>query len=415
MAKPTQPTRLISVSKNPALLQAIETALQKEEDFELLQSPTYAENAIQTIQMLEPDIILLDFQYEGEQIYDTIDDIVLKFPKLSVIVILPEEEIRNSNRVILAGARAFLMFPFSHINLLSALRRVMELQTRTTSTSSQPSLASLFASSQKTFVVFSPKGGVGCTTIATNLAIALHQQTGEEVLLMDGKHLFGDVALMLNLRTPNSVADLISHAGVLDEGLIRQVTTKHASGIYILPSPFSISIAQGIRPDDLYKVILGLQKVFPNIIIDGGSYLNDVAVTYMDAAFRLVLVVNPDLASLRGARQFMDISRTLSYPREKILLLLNKAGRKSNVHLVEIEKVLRTKVFASIPMDEQIAQSSVNDGIPIMIKKSGHEISKAFRLFSKNLLAEITSSRSSLMADTGKATSDDLSKSSRLG
>jgi len=410
MPKTTEPAQVLVVTKDSLIAQSVQSAFSKESDFKLLDSSYLSEGIIRAIQILEPDIVLIDYNFDPEGIYDTIDDIAMKFSNIAVVVILPETEIHNSNRVILAGARAFLLNPFSQINLLSTLRRIRELSSRMATSQAQSGSGAIITSASKTYVVFSPKGGVGCTTVATNLAIALYQVLGEEVLLVDGKHLFGDVALMLNLRTANSIADLIPHAGSLDDNLIRQVVSQHVSGIHVLPCPFSISVAQGIRADDIYRVILGLQRAYTNVVVDGGSNLSDEVVTYMDAAFRVILVMNPDLASLRDARQFLDICRTLSYPHEKILLLLNNVGRKAELGLADIEKVLRTKVFGMIPSDDNIALSCVNEGIPIILKKSNHAISKTYRKVAKDL-AEM----SSASLATSEKSFEVLSKTSRLG
>jgi pilus assembly protein CpaE len=228
-----------------------------------------------------------------------------------------------------------------------------------------------------TFAVFSPKGGAGCTTIATNLAIGLHKTLNEDVLLIDGKHLFGHVALYLNLLTGNSITDLIAHVGMLDHQLINQVVVRHKSGIHVLPSPNTVEGANGIRPEDLFSVLQSLQDAFPNIIIDAGNHLDENTVTYLDASDKILFVLNPDLASMRDAKQFIEVSANLSYPKEKILFVLNLIGRKEEIKREEIENILKMKIFGKIPIDEDIALSSVNDGVPIIVKKNRHPISKA--------------------------------------
>ncbi len=136
---------------------------------------------------------------------------------------------------------------------------------------------------------------------------------------------------------------MIAHAGKLDQQLIKQVVEQHASGVYVLPSPNSISQAQGIKPENLFTVVQSLQDVFPNIIIDGGNYLDENAVTYMDSSDKIMLVLNPDLASMRDAKQFLEIASTLSYPKEKVLFILNMVGRKADVKSDEIESILKNE------------------------------------------------------------------------
>jgi pilus assembly protein CpaE len=180
---------------------------------------------------------------------------------------------------------------------------------------------------------------------------------------------------------------------MLDERLIKQVVVRHSSGVHVLPSPNSITEAQGIKPENLFKVIQSLQSVYPNIIIDGGNNLNENTVTYMDSSDKILLVLNPDIASMRDVRQFMEISATLSYPKEKMLLILNLTGRKADVKKEEIENILKMKIFGKIPADGNLALSSLNEGVPILQKKPRHPISKAFFDITKELVKILQTSK----------------------
>lgn len=248
-------------------------------------------------------------------------------------------------------------------------------------------MENLIDTKKRVITVFSPKGGVGTTSVAANLGISMHKLLDEDVLVVDGKHLFGHLALYCNLRTSNSINDLIEHAGSLDERLIRQVVFQHNSGIYVLPSPNSIVEAQGIQPNDLYTVLQALQDVYPNIIIDGGNYLHENTVTYMDTSGKVLVVLNPDLASLRDTRKFLDLAGSvLAYPKEKMLLVLNFAGRKENIKKDEIEKILSTKIFSEIPYDSNLTLSAINEGVPFILKKPRHAISRSINEISENLV-----------------------------
>lgn len=158
-----------------------------------------------------------------------------------------------------------------------------------------------------------------------------------------------------------------------------------------------------------------LQNVFPNIIIDGGSYLSENTVTYMDSSDRILLVLNPDLASLRDVRQFMDVAKSLSYPPEKTLLILNLTGRKADVKREEIENILKMKLFGRIPADENLALSCLNEGVPIILKNPHHAISNAIRDIAKGLEKVIAQLKTEFIQKTKSASSDALSKSSKLG
>jgi pilus assembly protein CpaE len=384
MAKMTNKASILLASKNPAVIEATRKTITEEKNFKLIERDITSENLFSVIAETKPDVILLDFGFQHHPFY-MVDKIATDYPNSAVVAILSESEMVNLDRVVLSGARAFLQHPFQPDKLIVIIKRVIELLERNQTPSEEAPVVEETITPKNTFTVFSPKGGAGTTTVAINMAIALHKTLKEEVLLVDGKRMFGHVALYLNLFTGNSIMDLITHAGMLDQQLIKQVVERHASGIYVLPSPSSINDAQGIQPENLFKVIQGLQVIFPNIIIDAGNDLDDNTVTLMDSSDKVILVLNPDLASMRDIRQFNEISTSLSYPKDKILYLLNLSGRKADIKSEEIENILKIKLFGKIPADENLALSCLNEGVPIMIKKPRHPIGKAFTEVSKDL------------------------------
>jgi pilus assembly protein CpaE len=392
MAPTTNTTTILLVSQNPFVIESTRATLMLEETLDLFDKKVTSENLFPIIAETQPDVILLDFKFDPLP-FDLVDKIASEYPMSAVVAILSESEMGNSDRVVLSGARAFIQYPYRSDSLVSTTKRVMELMQRNQQIYSleTPALDTNIKP-RNTFTVFSPKGGVGTTTIATNLAISLHRSLKEDVLLIDGKHLFGDVALYLNLRTGNSITDLIAHVGILDQRLIKQVVVKHISGIHVLPSPNVIAEAQGIRPETLFKVIQSLQQVFPYIIIDGGNNLNENTVTYMDSSDKILLVLNSDLASMRDVRKFMEVAATLSYPKDKTVLILNLTGRKADVKREEIENILKMEIFGKIPTDENLALNCLNEGVPILLKKPHHPISKAFSDIAKELVKIIQTS-----------------------
>ncbi len=414
MVATTDQTTILLISKNPEVDQSTRSTLKDAGDFKLIEKEITSDNILSTIAETQPEVILLDFAFQ-HRIFELVDKIATDYPMCAVIVILPENEMVNSDKVVLSGARAFIVYPYKSDHLVTTVRRVVELMERNQGLPGTANINDDGAKPRNTFTVFSPKGGTGTTTVATNLALSLHKELREDVLLIDGKHLFGHVALCLNLRTGNSITDLISHAGMLDQRLIKQVVVRHVSGIHVLPSPNSITEAQGIRPEDLFKVMQALQQIFPIIIIDGGNNLNENTVTYMDSSNKILLVLNPDLASLRDVRQFMEVSKTLSYPADKTKLILNLTGRKADVKREEIENILKMKLFGRIPADENVALSCLNEGVPIFLKNPHHPISKAIVEISAELGKIIQESKAKSQSTPKSESVEILKKSSKLG
>ncbi|UCH58548.1 MAG: AAA family ATPase, partial [Anaerolineales bacterium] len=318
-----------------------------------------------------------------------------------------------------AGARAFLVQPFTQVNLLSTLRRVRELESRRAQVQQVSTTAAQGEATRplRSLAIFSPRGGVGSSTLATNLAINLYEETSARVLLMEGKLFFGHLDVLLNIRTRNTVADLLPHANALDESLVRDVVVHHATGIKVLLGPRDLQVAQGIRPDDMYSVFVGLQRMYDHIIIDVGSSLNENSVTLMDASDRVMLVTTPDLAALHDASQFVQISRSLGYPAEKLLVVLNRAGYDGGIRTGDIESALRHELYAQVPEDGPNAIRSMNRGIPLVIRYPRSPVSRAVKSLAKSLLEVHMAEPLKAVAGSaqGQAQREALLASSRLG
>jgi pilus assembly protein CpaE len=379
-------SRVLGIGDPGPIQDQITSALGAQSEFNLINYLSNPERLAREVHAAEPDILLVDHTLNGQPTLDIIDDLALQFPESVIVTILPGEDPIRAQQVMLAGARAFMVQPFTQVNLLSTLRRVRDLELRRMqSRAITKTTAPETARPLKTMMIFSPRGGVGCSTAAINLALALHQETAKRVLLMEGKLFFGHLDVMLNIRSQNTIADLIPHANSLDPNLVQEVVVKHATGLHILLAPKSLQVAQGIRPDDLYNVFVTLQNLYDFIVIDGGSLLNENTVTLMDAADRILLVAAPDMASLHDTSLFIQLGRTLSYPSEKMLVLLNRSGILGGVKQKDIESALRHMVFAHIPDDAPTALRSLNRGVPLFLHYTRSPVAKAYKTLANTI------------------------------
>ncbi|MFN2195240.1 MAG: CpaE family protein [Anaerolineales bacterium] len=409
--------RIVAIGDQGPTQEQIVAALTAQEEFVLADLINSSERLMREIHASEPDVILVDHILDGNPTLDIIDDLALQNPEAAIVAILPGEDPLKAQQVMLAGARAFIVQPFTQINLLSTLRRVRELESRRAATKPSAGVTpEEHTRPVRTVTVFSPRGGVGTSTVAVNLALSLLEQTGKRVLLFEGKLFFGHLSVMLNLRTQNSLADLIPHAHSIDEGLVRDVVSHHASGLDVLLSPSNIQVSQGIRADDLYSVFVGVQRFYDYVIVDGGNTLSENSVTLMDACDRIMLVANPEMASLRDVAQFVQIGRSLAYSNEKMLIVINRVGMSAGLRENDVENALHHLVFAHIPDDTENALRSLNRGVPVFLKYGRSPITKSAKQLAKSFTGLSTTDPDKISIDSSvRLNQEALMASSRLG
>lgn len=383
-------TSLLAIVQPGSTQQQIATALDAQKDFDPLVFVETLDGWMKSIRQVAPEIVLIDHTIQGKASLDLIDDISLQFPECAIVAILPDDNSLNAQKVIFAGARAFVIQPFTQLNLLHSLRRVRDLEARRRQ--AQPAAISEKPQDKEPLqilTVYSPRGGVGSSTVAINLALALHGQIESRVLLFEGKMLFGHLGLMLNIRAHNDITDLIAHANNLDDALIEDVIMQHVSGIDVLLSPSNVQAAQGIRPEELFNVVRGVRRLYDFVVIDAGSHLDENTVTLMDLSDRILLVTTPDLAALHDVSRFIQISRNLAFPPGKLLTILNRSGMIGGLKTKQIEAALHHEIFARIPEDNSKVIRSLNRGIPLLYKYPRSPVSRSMREIAK-ALAEIS-------------------------
>jgi pilus assembly protein CpaE len=386
MSQATSQTSIMAFVEPGETRQQVQAALVSDQEFRLVWAENGSGKAVSSVHAAAPDVILVDHQIGGQPSLSLVDELSAQFPEIPIVALLGEAESLQAQQYLLAGVRTFLIKPFTQVSLLNTLRRVQELESRRRA--AQPSIGAgghTQAAPLQILAVYSPRGGVGCSTIAVNLAIVLHEELDVRVLLMEGKMIFGHLGLMLNMRPQNSIADLIPHAGSLDEGLIEEVVSRHASGIHVLLGPPDLTVGQGVRPDDLYSVIKAVSRAYDVIVIDAGSFLNDNTVTLMDACDRVLLVTTPDLAALHDTSRFIQLTRTLGFPPEKVLTVLNRAGMQGGVKTREIAEALKHQLFAEISEGSASVVRSLNRGVPLMFGAAHNKMGRDIRALTVKL------------------------------
>ncbi|MFW5941581.1 MAG: response regulator [Chloroflexota bacterium] len=369
--------RVLIVDDLPETRENVRKLLQFESDVEVIAQAGTGEQAVEMAKQHRPDIILMDINMPGLDGIGASQAIVQNVPSAQIIIMSVQSEADYLRRAMLAGARDFLMKPFSGDELVSAIRRVHQMRPSDAGRAPQVQTAQPERGSRPAPVkteghivsIYSPKGGSGCTTIAVNLAVALAEQ-GHETLLIDGSLQFGDVAVTLNMKPSTSIIDLIDRMSELDADLVSSVVVKHQSGLKVLMAPPRPEMADLVTEDKIKTLLELLRESFDVIIIDTSSSLNDVALAMLDMSDRIFLVTQQSLPTLKNVSRFFDLAETLDYERKKVLLIVNRASERAGISVKDIADTLKRPVITTIPVDDELASRAADQGRPLVSGKN---------------------------------------------
>lgn len=213
--------------------------------------------------------------------------------------------------------------------------------------------------------VFSPKGGVGKTTIATNIAIGLGKVAPMSVVVVDLDLQFGDIASGLYLNPEHTVTDAVSASASQDSLVLKAFLTVHPSSIYALCAPRTPVEADSITPQQVSRLIAQLAEQFQYVVIDTAPGLPEVGLAALEQCTDVVWVSAMDVPSIRGLRSGLDILRRLDLLPETRHVVLNMADAKSGLSVQDVEATIGAPVDVSIPRSKAVAYST-NRGIPVL-------------------------------------------------
>ncbi|MET3809516.1 AAA family ATPase [Arthrobacter sp. UYEF3] len=213
--------------------------------------------------------------------------------------------------------------------------------------------------------VFSPKGGVGKTTIATNIAIGLGRVAPMGVVIVDLDLQFGDVASGLYLNPEHTVTDAVSASASQDSLVLKAFLTVHPSSIYALCAPRTPVEADDITPQQVSRLIEQLAEQFQYVVVDTAPGLPEVGLAAMEQCTDVVWVSAMDVPSIRGLRSGLEILRRLDLLPETRHVVLNMADSKSGLSVQDVEATIGAPVDVSIPRSKAVAYST-NRGIPVL-------------------------------------------------
>ncbi len=337
------------------------------------------EEALSTAAAWQPDAITLDVIMPGMTGYQVCR--ALRQEKATartpVIMLTSKKGIEEKVAGFEAGADDYLVKPVEIAELLARLKvlllRVRKMEQAVTSTG-------------QLFSVFSLRGGVGATSLAVNLAIALRELHDTPVALVDLALPLGQVSLMFNAKPQTDFRDLAERKpDDLDSELVKRAMYRHPSGLHVMPAPIRPEDAETISGTDVNSILPILKDFYAYVVVDLASNLQEITLTALDNSEQILLIMAPDLASIRAVAGALSIFSSLGYPTQKTKLVLNCLFERHGVPQKNIESALQCSIDFVIPFAPDVFVSSLNRGAPVVLRYSGSEAATQIKTLAQQL------------------------------
>ena len=365
-------TRLLIVEDVPQVAQYIRGLLNTQQAVKLLDVLSDGGRAVDQIAQLRPDVVLIDAllqgRVKGPKLVEQLQQSGLNVPVIMLTVPQNPVEVDPAR-----GIHGVLAMPFSGFELMNRIAGVRKTHA-----------ASSASGSTRVISVFAPKGGVGKTTIAFNLAVALGQLE-QRTVLIDGSVQFGDLRALLKVPVDApSILDLPTDR--ISESDLSDVLWRDPSGIDILLAPPRIEMAEMITPRDIDKVLSLLRRVYEAIVIDMSSSINDINLGFLDASDTIVEIVTYDSTTIHNTIAMADTFRSIGYPATKVRYLVNRADSAGGIQPEDLQRALGRVPEHRIVSDGQLVVRSNNEGVPFVLANPAAPVSQDITRTANELL-----------------------------
>ena len=289
------------------------------------------------------------------------------FASIPLMCVAGSADVEDRIRYLESGADDVIARPFDQREL-EARVEALQLRFRRTRDRAAPMVGhGVIAATVQTVAVFSPKGGVGTTTIAANVALAAARGRPERVVIIDLALPFGSVATHMNVTPSQTVADVVRDETALNEPeILRSYASRHESGLHVLAASPSPEMDGFVEPRQITQLISTAAAAYDAVVIDSGSSLDERTMAILDRVDSIVVPLYPEIAALKSIHAMLDYLTEAGSIPAKMTFVVNNTFAREILRIRDVESALATRVAADLPYDPFVYLKAVNEGIPVV-------------------------------------------------
>jgi pilus assembly protein CpaE len=363
--------RLLVAEDVPQVSQHVRNLLSVQAQVKLLEVLSDGSKVVEAAQQLRPDVVLVDLLLQGKmkgpQLIERLRDSGLEIPV--VVLTVPQHPLaRDPER----GVDAVLTLPFSGFELVNTLSHVLRDR------------QAQAAGACRVISVFSPKGGVGKTTIAFNLAVAI-SQLGASTALIDGSLQYGDLRALL--KVPSDVPSILDlPTDRVQESDVREVMWRDPTGVDILLAPPRVEMAEMVTVRDVEKTVSLLRRLYHAVVIDTPTVLSEITLGFLDASDVVISIVTYDSTTIHNTIAVTEAFASIGYASDKVHYLVNRSDSSGGISREELVRALGRKPEFEVVSDGRLVVQANNEGLPFVVSSPEAAVSRDVRRVATTLL-----------------------------
>ena len=331
------------------------------------------------VQSKRPNILMVELNASGDfsKTLKGIERMKTEFPDTVVFV----TSVSRSPEVIIsamrAGAQEFLGKPINQHELGKALERVKRKLEQSRAKGGPGG---------RIITIFSKKGGVGTTTLAVNLAVALSQASGKKAAIVDLDLQLGDVTSFLDLRPAYNILDACGHDGIVDPAKLQSAMTHHASGVFVLGEPKHPAESEEISASHIGQILTQLRATYAYVVVDTSHIFDSKTLAALDISDNILVTTVSNIASIRATKKVLGVFKDLGFDRDKVRVVVNRINKSDSIKTDKVQKIFDYPVFWTIPNNYTAVIDSINAGIPLIGQKKISNVGKSIQELAETIV-----------------------------